>query len=97
MTFIIIQGLAVLCGLVSIVLLHRNNRVYNLRTDLIDKVFSYPDYQWRVLIMKSVSYNRMVYSFWKSIKVESFYKDISFIQAPTKPVLSWMQPNRDTA
>jgi hypothetical protein len=57
----------------------RNEKVFKLRMSLLDQVFAFPDYEWRLKVFKSVSYNQMVHSF-KSIKAESFYPDLSFLK-----------------
>lgn len=41
---------------------------------------SIDDYKWRIEIYEKVTYNQMVYQFWKALKVESFYKDQDFLR-----------------
>ena len=70
-----------LLGLVLCILFYiRNNRVFNYRTKICNKVYSFPvnDYKWRVEIMESVSYDEMFWKIWKPL--DSFYPDKSFIK-----------------
>jgi len=72
----------------------RNNQVCQFRMKLIDQIYdaaltdldawsisegSPPDSHWRYDALKSVSYNRMWLMFWKPLKLETFYDDLSFI------------------
>ena len=56
----------------SVYMLIRNELVSRLRGKLIDTVFQGDNWQKKVEIYRSVSYNRMMLSF-KPIKLESFY------------------------
>lgn len=58
----------------------RNPRVFKLRNHMLDKIFSCDDYEWRISIFHTVSYDKMVYQFWKPIKPEAFFTDISFLK-----------------
>ena len=40
---------------------------------------------WRYDEMEKVSFYRKLFSFWKPVKVESFYKDIAFTQPTVIP------------
>lgn len=61
-----------------IYMFYRNDQVAAYRQAIIDRVFSFSDYKWRNDVYKSVSYNDMVYKFWKPL--DSFYPDKTFLQ-----------------
>lgn len=96
MTYIILGIYVLMLGGIA-GMWYRNSQVFKLRNEIIDKVFSYSDWPWRRDVYKSVSYNEMMLDFWKPIKAESFYKDLSFLKPSTKPVLSWLQPTKNSA
>lgn len=73
-----------ICGILNLIfwgyMLHRNKKVGRLRHQMISIIFSFPhDYEWRVKEYRTVSYNTMLYKFWIPLKVENFYKDMSFL------------------
>lgn len=70
-TFMLIFGI--------IVALIRNHLVWIFRKRLLDKVFSFDDYEWRINIFLSVEYYTMFYKFWKPLKAEYFYEDVAFL------------------
>jgi hypothetical protein len=39
------------------------------------------EWRWRYVEFEKVSYERILFSFWKPLKVEKFWKDISFLQS----------------
>jgi hypothetical protein len=90
MEAIIVFGVAALLMIWSLVTLVRNSKVYAYRGELIDKMYDAADddinrgrsYKWRQEVYQSVSYNEMVYKFWKPI--DSFYPDKSFIEIGQK-------------
>ena len=72
-------------------LMVRNNRVFHYRNYLIEEMFRAGrddiahgrDPSWRREVFYSVSYNEMVYKFWKPLS--EFYEDKSFIVLGAKP------------
>lgn len=75
---VILISYAVLVVL-SILLMIRNFKVANLRRSIIATIFTFEDTQWRIDQYDFVSYDEMMLKFWKPPKVESFYRDDSFI------------------
>lgn len=59
------------------VMIWRNNQVYKYRTDLIDKIYSFPDWGWRAKVFRSVSYDEMMVNPFRSLS--TYYPDKSFI------------------
>lgn len=77
---------AVTVILTGVVLLWRNNVVYDYRMNMIDEIYNaaYADIRrglfendWRWDTFERVSYIRMVFMFWRPC--DSFYPDRSFI------------------
>ena len=64
-------------GIWSIITIFRNQIVLQYRLKLIDKIYSFSDWEWRLEVFHSVSYNKMVGQFWR--RCDSFYPDKSFI------------------
>ncbi len=70
---------------VAITGLIRNQLVYNYRVRLLDQIHDEArkdiqagrDWEWRHQIFEQVTYNQMVFKFWKPLS--SFYPDKSFI------------------
>lgn len=74
-------------GVISLV---RNERVYTYRQNLLNQIYvasmrdiwdygdSPRDWNWRHEVYNSVSYNEMVFKFWR--RLDSFYPDKSFIK-----------------
>lgn len=60
-------------------MLIRNDNVHTYRMELLDKVFSFEDWQWRREVFMSVTYGDMMHRWWKSL--DSFYPDMSFVRA----------------
>lgn len=93
----IITGFLVLCGVtvcLCIIIGIRNQMVLNYRLDLLRQVsraakadinsHAYDNWRWRYDAINTVSYDSMVYQFWRPLK--SFYKDRSFLElGATKP------------
>jgi hypothetical protein len=69
------SGLIVLAF--AMIVLVRNQSVLHYRLRLINVVFSHRDYEWRRDVFNSVSYERMVFQFWKPL--DRFYPDKSFL------------------
>lgn len=71
-----------------IYLMIRNSQVSNFRRTLLKKVSDAAhddlhkerDPFWRYDTLDSVSYNRMMFQFWKPLRVNWFYKDDLFIR-----------------
>ena len=67
-------------------LLYRNQKIYSYRVELLRKISERAteditnniDWHWRYDTFESVSYDEMIYKFWKPL--DSFYKDKKFIQ-----------------
>lgn len=79
----ILQGLYL--GLMGfcVYMLYRNTQVYRLREKMLNAMQKYSsesDPGWRIKAYESVSYNDMMHQFWKPLKPESFYDDVSFLQ-----------------
>lgn len=66
----------------------RCSQVGIFRGKLVRELLSFMDWEWRVKEFEKVSYNRMVFSFWKKLKPELFYDDLSFMGPTNKPVPS---------
>jgi len=66
--------------LFTLLMMVRNNLVYNWRRELIEFIFSKDDYIPRMQKYNDVSYNQMMYQFWKPLKAKYFWKDTSFLQ-----------------
>ena len=62
----------------SLYKLSRNQTVYDYRSRIIEIIFSKDDWKWRHKEFRKVSYNEMVYKFWKPL--DSFYKDKKFLK-----------------
>lgn len=68
----------------------RNHRVYKLRTALIAVVTVASkmdaelgrDYAWRMAVLDSVTYNDMLLKFWRPLRLNAFYQDLSFLMPP---------------
>lgn len=56
----------------SIYMIHRCLAISKLRQDIMDMCLEAPNYQTALNVYRSVSYDKMLYSF-KPIKMESFY------------------------
>lgn len=80
-----------LCG----VSMYRTKRVAKLRRQILDDIFKFMDYEWRLKVYESVSFEKMVFN-WRPIKPESFYKDLTFMQGymPSQPVKSPLQMSK---
>lgn len=72
----------------------RNHWVFNFRMEMLDKVSEAADddikkgrhnWLWRYDVLRSVSYNEMVYHFWKPLKWQSFWKNNLFMQKDAVP------------
>lgn len=83
--------LGILFMIVTMILLDRNYKVANYRRDLIEKMYqaSVNDidaktyiFAWRQEIYHSVSYNDMLFKFWKPL--DSFYPDKSFLEPKSR-------------
>lgn len=70
----------------------RNNRVYEFRVGLIDRIAAASradiqrgDYDWerRYDTFDAVSYDEMFWQFWKPLR--AFYPDMSFTEVPQPP------------
>lgn len=61
-------------------MLWRNYRVFTVRSEMSDVVFNTNDWQWRLQVYKSVTYDDMMLQFWKPVKPKYFYKDLSFLE-----------------
>lgn len=65
--------------LASILMLVRNNKVHEMRVEMLDQIFKCQDYKWRLSIFRGVSYDTMLFHFWKPLKPKSFYKQTDFL------------------
>lgn len=74
----IIVGIWVSCGIVIIILWLRNEQVFRFRIKTINFIYKQPDWERRRDIFLSVSYEKMVWKFWK--RPEDFYTDKSFLE-----------------
>lgn len=64
----------------SFYMMWRNSRVFQFRREISDIVFATDDWQWRLKVYRTVTYDQMMLQFWKPVKPESFYKDLSFLE-----------------
>ena len=72
-------------------LMLRNQRVGRFRLELIDRITKAAEtdiqgwplltWKWRYDILHQVSYERMLYQFWKPLRPEVWWKDTSFLNA----------------
>ena len=75
----LILGVLSIIFILSIIILYRNNKVYNYRIELLDKVSEKADedikkgldWETRYKKLKEVGYHEMIYKFWKPL--DSFY------------------------
>lgn len=81
----------VLVFLWAMIMFARNDRVYRLRSAMIEKVYSYPDWQWRQAEFHKVTYREVAYKFWKPVTPKAFYDDVSFLEPSDMPVRSPIQ------
>lgn len=69
----------------------RNVRVYRFQMGLIDRCrrLNIADIEagrmkefdsWRYDALNAVSYNQMLFKFWKPLRVEAWYRDLSFLE-----------------
>lgn len=85
MTYLLIVPLFII--LISFFFLSRNQAVFKFRRKIIETVSSCAkndcelgnDWKWRFDTLQTVSYDKMLFTFWKRLKVENFYEDDSFI------------------
>lgn len=71
----------------------RNGSVHVLGMEILGKInilcaideANKMSWKWRYRYFGSVSYNTMMLKFWLPVKVESFYKDLSFLE-PQQPL-----------
>lgn len=74
--------------LVGIYMMYRNHKVYQFRMQILRQVSDAAQsdgktgrpWRWRYDEMSAVSYNEMMYQFWKPLRVESFYERDDFIR-----------------
>lgn len=91
--------IAIWVGLVgmyfSVYAMYRNNRVLEYRMRIINKIFQkgtediengQPVPRWRMEEFDKVSYNEMVYKFWR--KIDSFYEGNACLNDVKPPELS---------
>ena len=65
----------------------RNHAIYFLRLILLKRVSEKAmedikngrDWEWRYKYMESVTYEKMLYQFWKPLKLKYWYPDKSFV------------------
>lgn len=74
---LILEIICILMIALGILLFIRNEIVYNFRKKIIDKIFLSENWQEKLKEFDKVSYDEMVYKFWKPIK--SFYPNIKVI------------------
>lgn len=79
--------LSVLFTLANLLMLIRNNRVCAFRKSVINAIYeadlnntrTSSGYEWRYQRFNSVSYDKMLWNFWKPLTVEAFYQNQDFI------------------
>lgn len=76
----LLLGFWVLFGIFMTSIIIRNHKVANLRRDIIEKIFRFEDWDWRRHIYMSISYDEMLYKFWKPLTIKSFYGDDDFVK-----------------
>lgn len=75
----------------AIFLLNRVNKIYDFRKNMINQIslqckrdiYAFKNWEWRYNYFETVSFYYMLHKFWKPLKPELFYKDLSFL-APFK-------------
>jgi hypothetical protein len=70
----------ILLGLCAAALSWRNYRVWKFRDGIIDRMFELGDYSRRQKVFSTVSYDEMLFKFWKPLKPEVWYEDTSFLE-----------------
>lgn len=68
--------------------IYRTRRVGDMRRGLIAKLFTFMDWEWRLKEYESVSFEKMIFTFWKPITPEAFYKDMAFLEPSSKSIPS---------
>ena len=74
--------IVIFCGIWMLV---RNKSVFDYRKNLLEKISKAAkkdikngkDWTWRYRVLETVTYNEMMWKFWKSL--DSFYSNKSFI------------------
>lgn len=77
----VLTNISLIVILVSVLLMIRNNQVYKYRMKILDLVFAQAmrdvregrDPIWRYDAMRAVSYDRMIWQFWKPL--DSFWDE----------------------
>lgn len=91
---------SVLLMVFSVWLFGRSEAVYLFRMRLVDRVYAVVvlkaikhrlgqpsttgNFNRLVEEIEKVSYNKMVFSFWKDLRAKNFYKDLSFLEDEDK-------------
>lgn len=81
-------GSLVLISLPFVYFLWRNQRVCRVRKDVLRSILaagerdieSGLDFKWRYEAFDKVSYESMLYRFWKSVRPEEFWTDLEFMR-----------------
>lgn len=71
-----------------LVMLLRNQAVFQFRMDLLNQVSTLARqdvavekaWEWRYTALQQVSYDDMMYKFWLPLESESFWADLSFLE-----------------
>lgn len=84
----ILEGFVLVWIVALIVLMFRNYKVAELRGSMLRTmrplcnadVEAGRAYEWRLDMYDTVTYSKMLFSFWKHLTPEAFYKDTSFLK-----------------
>lgn len=66
--------------LILVGFLYRNNDVYKFRIKILNQIPFSENFMWRYEIYERVKYNEMLFQFWKPLKIETWYNDLSFLK-----------------
>lgn len=87
----IIFGIYIITMIAYLGITYRAVKVRNFMFDLIDKISdltsedmkgktAYDNWDWRYKKYEEVSYATILYTFWKKITPENYYKDLTFLK-----------------
>lgn len=69
------------------VLMHRNNTVLVFRLAIVDRVSVAVradavdvEWEWRYLVFNKISYERMLFQFWRPLTIEEWWSDVRFVE-----------------
>ncbi len=79
-TFIIfVAFVCVLLVIAATAMAFRISRVGKLRMSMLDDIFEFADWKWRLEKFHQVDFKTMVWKWWRPVKAESFYSSTQFL------------------